>query len=66
MGICYLPDFAVEESLKKGELVELLPEDRSSEISVCYGTRVKKWQSPAMKAFLRMLEKERAGGRVEE
>lgn len=66
VGICYLPDFAVEESLEKGELVELMPEDRSGEISVCYGTRVKKWQSPAMKAFLRMLEKERAGGRVEE
>ena len=55
VGICYLPDFAVAESLSKGELVELLPEGTGEEISVCYGTRAKKWQSPAMKAFLRML-----------
>lgn len=56
VGICYLPEFVVEEEVRRGTLMEL-ETDRSAEpIVSAYGYRTNKWISPAMQLFLEILK----------
>ena len=56
VGICYLPEFVVDEEIRRGELVELETDMQASPISSAYGYRKNKWISPAMQLFLEILK----------
>lgn len=55
-GISYLPTFAVEEDVKRGELAEIKTELTDARISAACGYNRKKWISPAMELFTRLIK----------
>ncbi len=56
VGISYLPTFAVEEDVKRGELAEIKTELTDARISAACGYNRKKWISPAMELFTRLIK----------
>lgn len=56
MGISFLPEFAVEEELQKGELAKIPTDLADPHISAVCGHHKNKWISPAMELFIRLLQ----------
>lgn len=56
VGITYLPTFAVEDELKKGELVEIKTELTQKRISAVCAYNANKWVSPAMELFVQLIQ----------
>ncbi|HIZ79057.1 MAG TPA: substrate-binding domain-containing protein, partial [Candidatus Lachnoclostridium stercorigallinarum] len=55
MGVTYLPRFAVEEELERGELAEIPTEVAHSRITAECAHHKNKWVSPAMELFIRLM-----------
>lgn len=55
MGVTYLPRFAVEEELERGELAEIPTEVAHSRITAVCAHHKNKWVSPAMELFIRLM-----------
>jgi DNA-binding transcriptional LysR family regulator len=52
VGISFLPKFAVQEELERGELVEIPTDLTKAYISAVCGQHKNKWLSPVMQAFI--------------
>ncbi len=52
VGISFLPDFAVQEELEKGELVAIETEIAENKLSAICGYHKNKWISPLMQLFI--------------
>lgn len=52
VGVSYLPGFAVQEELERGELVEIPTEIAHSSISAVCAQHKNKWVSPLMELFI--------------
>ena len=55
LGVAFLPRFTVEEELEKGILNEIKTDMTDNEMTAIYVYNKNKWQSPAMKLFLQIL-----------
>lgn len=58
LGIGFLPRFAVENQLKKGEVKELRTNLKENEITAVCIRHKNKWLTPAMSLFVRVLKEE--------
>lgn len=56
VGISFLPKFAVQEELNRGELVEIPTEISGGQISAVCGHHTEKWVSPAMKLLIQLIQ----------
>lgn len=61
VGISFLPKFAVQEELDRGELVEINTGLANTKISAVCGHHKNKWISPLMQAFLNLCVKPKHG-----
>lgn len=57
VGISFLPKFAVQEELDRGELVEIPIDMENTDISAVCGHHKNKWISPLMQAFINLCVK---------
>ncbi len=56
LGVAFLPYFAVESELKRGELKELRTDMEHPSMTAVCAYNKNKWQSPAMLLFLKLLD----------
>lgn len=57
VGISFLPKFAVQEELNRGELIEISTDLLNPNISAVCGHHKNKWVSPLMQAFIDLCKK---------
>jgi DNA-binding transcriptional LysR family regulator len=57
VGVSFLPKFAVQEELDRGELVEIPTNLKDAQISAVCGHHKNKWISPLMQAFIDLCAK---------
>lgn len=57
VGISFLPKFAVQEELNRGELIEISTDLLNTNISAVCGHHKNKWVSPLMQAFIDLCKK---------
>lgn len=57
VGVSFLPKFAVQEELDRGELVEIPTDLKDARISAVCGHHKNKWISPLMQAFIALCAK---------
>lgn len=56
VGISFLPKFAVEKELQKGELAEIQTDITDTHISAVCAHHKNKWLSPAMELFIQLIK----------
>ena len=57
VGVSFLPQFAVQEELESGELVEIQTEITNRNISAVCAHHKNKWVSPLMQLFIDLCAK---------
>ncbi|MEK3904920.1 LysR family transcriptional regulator [Paenibacillus sp. FSL R7-0179] len=63
LGLSFLPQITVQRELAEGKLSRLNWNDQSQRVATQIAYHNKKWKSPALSEFLRMVEKHAAGWR---
>ncbi|ETT70310.1 MULTISPECIES: LysR family transcriptional regulator [Paenibacillus] len=63
LGLSFLPQITVKRELAEGKLGRLNWNDQSQRVATQIAYHNKKWKSPALSEFLRMVEKHAAGWR---
>ncbi len=66
LGVALLPRFAVEEELSRGLLLEIPTEMEPAEMTAICAYSRGRWQSPAIKLFLQLLDEHFSCGRAAE